>query len=127
MALASSLGSAAMHFPKRGRQDGARRRVARTLRSWLLYRRARARQLCGPLFSQPRRPCYAPAMGQDRVEQAIGRIESALARIESAAGRASQSAGSTDNGLRESHESLRGQVREALARLDGLIARAEGG
>ncbi|HEX8308230.1 MAG TPA: hypothetical protein VF645_07405 [Allosphingosinicella sp.] len=67
-------------------------------------------------------------MGQDRVEQAIGRIESALGRIEAAAGRASASGASeasADGALREAHETLRGRVREALAQLDGLIEAAE--
>lgn len=64
-------------------------------------------------------------MGQDRVEQAIGRIESALARIESAAGRASASEASSDGALRASHEILRGRVREALTQIDGLIEAAE--
>jgi hypothetical protein len=64
-------------------------------------------------------------MGQDRVEKAIGRIESALARIESAAGRASASGASADGALVQAHESLRGQVRDALAQLDGLIEAAE--
>jgi hypothetical protein len=66
-------------------------------------------------------------MGQDRVEQAIGRIERALARIERAAGRGSESASAADGVLREAHESLRGRVREALTQLDGLIAAAEAG
>jgi hypothetical protein len=64
-------------------------------------------------------------MGQDRVEQAIGRIERALARIESAAGRASASEASTDGALRDAHEALRGRVREALTQLDHLIETAE--
>jgi hypothetical protein len=64
-------------------------------------------------------------MGQDRVEQAIGRIERALARIETAAQRASASASSSDGALKEAHESLRGRVREALDQLDGLIETAE--
>lgn len=64
-------------------------------------------------------------MGQDRVEQAVSRIEHALARIESVAGRASQSAPPADGVLKAAHEALRGQVREALAQLDGLIETAE--
>ncbi|HEX8625086.1 MAG TPA: hypothetical protein VF782_08400 [Allosphingosinicella sp.] len=64
-------------------------------------------------------------MGQDRVEQAIGRIESALARIETAAARGSASEASSDGALTEAHEALRGRVREALAQLDGLIEAAE--
>jgi hypothetical protein len=64
-------------------------------------------------------------MGQDRVEQAIGRIERALARIEAAAGRSPDSAASADGTLREAHEALRGRVRDALSQLDGLIEAAE--
>jgi hypothetical protein len=64
-------------------------------------------------------------MGQDRVEQAIGRIERALARIEAAAERASDSARSDDGALKVAHETLRGRVREALTELDGLIEAAE--
>jgi hypothetical protein len=70
---------------------------------------------------------YAAAMGQDRVDQALGRIERALARIETAAGRASSSAPSEDGALREAHEALRARVRDALTQLDGLIASAERG
>jgi hypothetical protein len=62
-------------------------------------------------------------MGQDRVEQAIGRIESALERIEAASARAPEASG--DGALKEAHEALRGRVREALAQLDGLIEVAE--
>jgi hypothetical protein len=68
------------------------------------------------------------AMGQDRVEQAIGRIERALVRIEDATDRASASAASTgpaDRALREAHEALRARVRDALTELDGLIEAAE--
>jgi hypothetical protein len=64
-------------------------------------------------------------MGQDRVEQAIGRIEGALARIEAAAARAPAPDASRDGALREAHEALRGRVREALSQLDGLIEAAE--
>ncbi|MEA3008377.1 MAG: hypothetical protein QOJ91_69 [Sphingomonadales bacterium] len=64
-------------------------------------------------------------MGQDRVEQAVGRIERALARIESAASRASEAAPPTDGALKAAHEALRGRVCEALAQLDGLIEAAE--
>lgn len=64
-------------------------------------------------------------MGQDRIEQAIGRIERALARIESAAERAPASGASADGALGEAHEALRGRVRDALAQLDGLIEAAE--
>jgi len=64
-------------------------------------------------------------MGQDRVEQAIGRIERALARIEDAAGRSSVSSASADATLRDAHDRLRGRVREALTQLDGLIATAD--
>jgi hypothetical protein len=80
-----------------------------------------------PLFSKMAGSCYAEAMGQDRVELAIGRIERALARIESAARHASSSTGAPDDALREAHETLRGRVREALAQIDGLIAAAERG
>ena len=62
-------------------------------------------------------------MGQDRVEQAIGRIESALERIEAASARVPEASG--DGALKEAHEALRGRVREALAQLDGLIEAAE--
>lgn len=64
-------------------------------------------------------------MGQDRVEQAIGRIERALARIEAASARYSAASGSGDAALREAHDRLRGRVREALSQLDGLIDAAE--
>ncbi|HEX9948165.1 MAG TPA: hypothetical protein VGA98_11545 [Allosphingosinicella sp.] len=66
-------------------------------------------------------------MGQDRVEQALGRIERALARIENAAGRESAPPPSGDGALREAHEVLRGRVSDALAQLDGLIRAAERG
>jgi hypothetical protein len=69
-------------------------------------------------------PCYALAMGQDRVEQAIGRIERALARIEAAVARPPAPSAS-DGALREAHDRLRGRVRDALAQLDGLIEAAE--
>lgn len=58
---------------------------------------------------------------------AIGRIERALARIENAARRAAAHSPAADSGLRDAHEALRGQVREALSQLDGLIATAERG
>jgi hypothetical protein len=73
---------------------------------------------------------YAAAMGQDRVDQALGRIERALARIENAAGRAAAApadAPADDGALKEAHEALRGRVRDALTQLDGLIASAERG
>ena len=70
-------------------------------------------------------------MGQDRVEQAIGRIERALARIESAAQRIAATPPSTaapdESELQEKHEALRRSVGEALARLDTLLAPAERG
>ncbi|MFL6845870.1 MAG: hypothetical protein ACJ8ER_13425 [Allosphingosinicella sp.] len=64
-------------------------------------------------------------MGQDRVEQAIGRLERALARIDSVAGELAAPAPAADGALREAHEALRGRVREALTQLDGLISTAE--
>jgi hypothetical protein len=70
-------------------------------------------------------------MGQERVDQAIGRIERALARLEGAAGRPSASAGTADNGeiteLRRVHRNLRGKVEGSIAQIDRLLAAAERG
>ena len=64
-------------------------------------------------------------MGQDRAEMAIERIDRALARIERAAARPDGHGPIPDSGLREAHEAMRGRVRDALTRLDGLIDAAE--
>jgi hypothetical protein len=68
-------------------------------------------------------------MGQERVDQALGRIERALARIEAAASPASAAEpqdGAELARLREAHLSLRGQVRTAVARIDRLLAAEQG-
>ena len=70
-------------------------------------------------------------MGQERVDQAIGRIERALARLEAAAARSSTSSVMADDGeiveLRRAHRNLRGRVEGAIGQIDQLLAAAERG
>jgi hypothetical protein len=70
-------------------------------------------------------------MGQERVDQAIGRIERALARLEAAAGRPSPPAVAGEGGeaaeLRRAHQALRGKVEGAIGQIDRLLAAAERG
>jgi hypothetical protein len=70
-------------------------------------------------------------MGQERVDQAIGRIERALARLEAVAAQPSRSTGMADDGeiieLRRSHQQLRGRVEGAITQIDQLLAAAERG
>lgn len=70
-------------------------------------------------------------MGQERVDQAIGRIERGLARLEAAAARPSASTDMADNGelseLRSAHRNLRGKVEGAIGQIDRLLAAAERG
>jgi hypothetical protein len=76
-------------------------------------------------------PCYGAAMGQERVEQAIGRIERALARLEAAADRppAIPQTGEDSqlSDLRRAHRALRGKVEGTIAQIDRLLATEEGG
>jgi hypothetical protein len=64
-------------------------------------------------------------MGQERVSQALGRIERAIARIEAAASSGGGQQAVADNteieGLRESHEALRGKVQSAILQIDCLL------
>lgn len=64
-------------------------------------------------------------MGQERLSQALDRIEKAVARIEAAAARQPAASpggeGGEDTGLREAHETLRGQVASAIAQMDRLL------
>ena len=114
-----------MHFPKRRRPAAREEAGKKPSGGCAPFIGGGAPVNRGRRFSKTGRPCYEAAMGQDRVEQAIGRIERALGRIEAAAGRASASSASADSALGEAHEALRGRVREALAQLDGLIEAAE--
>ena len=70
-------------------------------------------------------------MGQERVDQAVGRIERALARLEAAAARAPASPDMADHGeiaeLRRVHGTLRGKVEGTIAQIDRLLAAAERG
>jgi hypothetical protein len=70
-------------------------------------------------------------MGQERVEQAIGRIERALARLEAAADRAPAIPQMGEDRqlseLRRVHQTLRGKVEGTIAQIDRLLAADEGG
>lgn len=65
-------------------------------------------------------------MGQERVDQAIGRIERALARLEAVARRPPPSADAGEAGeiseLRRVHGNLRGKVEGTIAQIDRLLA-----
>ncbi|MBV8685734.1 MAG: hypothetical protein JOZ90_05890 [Alphaproteobacteria bacterium] len=63
-------------------------------------------------------------MGDERVLAAVGRIERALARLEAAADR-SPAPGPADGELRRAHETLKGKVEQAIARIDRLLASAD--
>jgi hypothetical protein len=69
-------------------------------------------------------------MGQERLEQAIGRIELAIERIErSAAAPQRPQAGDGEDKLRTAYEGLRSRVQDAVLRLDALMdgeGRADG-
>jgi hypothetical protein len=68
----------------------------------------------------------AAAMGQDRVDQAIGRIERALDRLEASAVRAPPLRDMGDDRevaeLRRAHHALRGKVESAVAQIDRLLS-----
>ena len=70
-------------------------------------------------------------MGQERVDQAIGRIERALVRLEAAADRPSAIPQTGEDSqlsdLRRVHQTLRGKVEGTIAQIDRLLAAQEGG
>jgi hypothetical protein len=69
-------------------------------------------------------------MGDSRVASAIARLERALARLEAASARPQPPSlfdGNELAQLRQRHQSLRGTVEGAIARIDSVLGAAERG
>ncbi len=67
-------------------------------------------------------------MGDNRTDETIARIAGAVQRIEAAAERLQERSASPEafEVLRARHERLRGQVQEAIGRIDALFAEERG-